>query len=302
MSILEYNKWLETPFLKNSSLTIIVTSYHTVDYTIKLLESLKDNILKMPKVLVEVLVYEDHRENNLLQNYVENIDLKNWHYFAVPENNSTNDSMYGRLDGIKKATGKYLTFLDGDDLLTNQAFKAYLKSIQLLENNKKLLITRFGEILVKESERSNFKIDTKLKELSTQKHLDKLHDNYTLNLPEYISFSKKIHSFPFYMWNKVYRSSFLKNLKIYLEERYIDIQIWLSNASTGIVNIIGYIHFYGSETHLQQVIAKSRKVKDKRYIREQGLKEAFVKDYKSLVEKHHSNTLKNIFQDIEKTL
>lgn len=297
----QYKNWLKQPYSQENTFTVIITSYHTTTYTIKLLESLKRNIEKMPNISTEVLVYEDHRENDLLQKYVENVELDNWYYFAVPEELSTNDSMYGRSEGIKRATGKYLTFLDGDDLLTSKAYKAYLKSIELLENDEKLLIARFGEILVKEINREKFSLNITKKENIAFKHLKHIHKNYTLSLPEYLSFSKHIRSYAYYMWNKVFRADYLKTLRIYLEERYVDIQIWLENACTGIVNIIGYIHFFGSDEHLQHIIAKSRREKDARYEREQALKKQFIDDYKDKVEKHYSNTLKTLFSQIERS-
>lgn len=304
MTVLEfqnYNKWLETPYLENNSLSVIVTSYHTVEYTINLLDSLKENILKMPKISVEVLVYEDHRENDLLQKYVENTDLKDWYYFAVPEELSTNDSMYGRKEGIKKATGKYIAFLDGDDLLTDKAWQCYTKGIELLEKNKNIPIAKFNELLVKEKNRKEISLE-KIQKVYNNNILEKLHKDYILNLPEYLSYSKKIHSYPYYMWNKIFKADALKNIKIFLEERYTLIPIWVQKASTGIINICGYIHFYADDNHLQRVIAESRKIKDSRFEREQELKKQFLVEYEESINNHYSNTLKNLLKEIKKSI
>lgn len=296
---LEYLKWLEQPYEKENNLSVICTSYHSVELTIKLLESLKRNILNMPKISVEVLIYEDHRVNDLLEKYVSSIDLKNWHYFAVPEDLSTNDSMYGRRKGIEIASSDYITFLDGDDLLTDDAWKAYTKSIELLENNKKLLIARFNEVLILEENRNNFDYDRNQIESKIQENLNKLSKNYTLSLPDYLSLSRKVNFFPYYMWDKVYRASFLKNTYLYIEERGLDVQIWLENANTGVVNITGYVHFYGSDNHLQRIIQESRKLKNDRFERDQILRKAFVEAYEHKVTSHRSNTLKKVFEKVK---
>lgn len=255
----KYNEWLEDPYLENNSLSVIVTSYHTVDYTIKLLESLKENILKMPNINTEVLLYEDHRENDLLQKYVENINLKNWHYFAVPEELSTNNPVYGRNEGIKKATGNYLTFLDGDDLLTDKAWQCYIKGIELLEKDKKANISQFltYRLLDNETNRQlNFKNPEVFKNIPIY-CIDKIKNNFNI----YVGDANIKHSINT-CWNKIYRTKSIKQLSFFdisSEDLAFNLECYAKNWWLKAINIVGYIHFVGTPTHLGERFNKNPK-------------------------------------------
>lgn len=287
-----YNKWLETPYLENNSLSVIVTSYHIVNYTIELLESLKENILKMPNISVEVLIYEDHRENDLLQKYIENIDLRNWYYFAVPEELSTNSPTYGRTEGIKKATGKYITFIDGDDLLTNNAWKCYIKGIELLEKNKKSIISEFNVSILKENLRKDIHIKPKL-----NCPIENLAEDFSIGLNTRLNMKT-----PFWVWNRIYNSNFLKNIKIYdclSEDRALNIQGYLKYYKTNFINLVGYIHFVNNSSNHLGIRIKQLKInRNEDYLIKLQNTRNFVKDYQFKIMSCKSLYIKNMFRPI----
>lgn len=292
-----YNKWLTTPYTEKNSLSVIVTTYHTVDYTKQILESLKENILKMPKISVEVLIYEDHRENDLLQKYVESIELKNWYYFAIPEDKSTNNSVYGRAEGIKKATGNYITFLDGDDLLTDKIWQCYTKGIELLERNKNTVISKFNVGRVKNDSRENINN----LQCAININSDQIDKNFTIGINDYHT-SKA----PFWIWNTIIRGDFLKNIKIYnclSEDRALNIQCFLKSSRINFINLIGYVHvYYYNNEHVQLYMKNTADALNRtpRYLLEVSNTKQFVKDYQTQINNQKSNSLKSIFNQMIK--
>lgn len=287
---MDYKEWLAAPYNDKSSLSVVITSYHTPIYTILLLDSLRQNVLKMPNVDVEVLLYEDHRKNKTLQKYVESLHLDSWHYFAVPKEKSTSTSVYGRREGVKQAKSKYITFLDGDDLLTNDAWRCYIKSIELLEMNGKTVMSEFNVAGFPEAQRSQKHNEPKPVLVLQPKSLS---PNYTIGVNDRAAMKK-----PYWVWNKVYRASFLKSVRMFnsiSEDRDLSIQSYLQSMRTNFVDLIGYIHFYGNEDHLANQRSEDFFRRPPSYYERLEETREFVSMYKTQVEDSKSSSLKKIF-------
>lgn len=287
---MDYQEWLAAPYNEKSSLSVVVTSYHTSAYTILLLDSLKQNILKMHNVDVEVLLYEDHRKNDAVQRYVESLHLDSWHYFAVPEEKSTNTSVYGRREGVRQARSKYIAFLDGDDLLTEEAWRCYTKSIELLEKNEKTMMSEFNVAGFTEAQRSQR--HSCLKPVLVLQP-DSLSPKFTIGINDRAAMKQ-----PNWVWNKVYRASFLKSIRMFnsiSEDRDLNIQCFLQSTRINFVDLTGYIHFHSSKDHLASVRSEDFFRRPPSYYARLEETREFVSMYKAQVESSKSSSLKSIF-------
>lgn len=101
--------------------SIIVPTYNRQDFIVKTINS----ILAQSYGNFEVLVVDDGSKDNT-QEVVEAIDDERVHYFKK-ENGERGAA---RNYGIKRATGKYITFIDSDDLMYNFHFEEAMNVIK----------------------------------------------------------------------------------------------------------------------------------------------------------------------------
>lgn len=97
-------------------LSVIITTYNVNEYTEKLLDKLKEQI----NLQVEVIVVDDHSDIPLKEGYYKYIYL---------ENNSGTPSKTRNI-GLDNAKGKYITFIDGDDMITEDYIQTLLEDIK----------------------------------------------------------------------------------------------------------------------------------------------------------------------------
>ena len=98
-------------------LSIIIPYYKTKEYTIELLDQLKEQITNE----VEVLVIDDGTDDMLP--YIKNTTIYRL------EKNSGNASR-PRNVGLDNAKGEYITFIDSDDYVSNNYISEILKAIE----------------------------------------------------------------------------------------------------------------------------------------------------------------------------
>ena len=99
-------------------LSIVIPYYKTYELTEKLMEVL------IPQVTneVEVFLVDDGCNETRLDKYAEKIQVIHL---------EKNKGMSGALNvGIKKATGKYIGFIDSDDLITEDYFETLVNAIK----------------------------------------------------------------------------------------------------------------------------------------------------------------------------
>lgn len=102
--------------MKNVDLSIIIPTYNRNEYIVKLLVKLYSQI----KNNVEVIVIDDHSDVPL---------EKSWFKYIYLEKNSGGASV-PRNVGIDKAKGKYIVFIDSDDMISDDYIETILNKIK----------------------------------------------------------------------------------------------------------------------------------------------------------------------------
>lgn len=100
-------------------LSIIIPTYNTNLYLIKLLQKLQEQMIDG----VEVIVVDDYSDNPL------KLEFPNWCKFIQLEQNSGGASRPRNI-GLDLAAGEYITFIDSDDMITDNYISKILKAIE----------------------------------------------------------------------------------------------------------------------------------------------------------------------------
>lgn len=166
-------------------LTIIVPIYNGEKYVRKCIDSL----LKV-KCDKEIIVINDCSNDNslsILQEYSNRINL-----IDLKENHGVS---YTRNLGIKKAKGKYIGFVDVDDLISDDMFDKMIEKIK--ENNSEVCVCNYDEMIEKSGNVTCSKYNYENKTLKK----DKVLSNYLLD-----KISPAI-------WDKIYKKELLNNIR-----------------------------------------------------------------------------------------
>lgn len=102
-------------------LSIIIPYYKTYDLTVKLLEVLIPQLTEE----VEVFLVDDGCNEVRLDKYSDYIEINH-----LEKNQGVSKS---RNEGIKKSKGKYIGFIDSDDLITSDYIQTLLDAINVTE-------------------------------------------------------------------------------------------------------------------------------------------------------------------------
>ena len=100
-------------------LSIIIPTYNTNEYVIKLLQTLQ----KQMQEGIEVILVDDHSDRPL------KIEFPSWVKFIELEQNSGGASRPRNI-GLDHARGEYITFIDSDDMITDNYISKILKAIE----------------------------------------------------------------------------------------------------------------------------------------------------------------------------
>lgn len=101
-------------------LSIIIPTYNTNEYLIKLLQKLQEQIIDG----IEVIVVDDHSDNPL------KLDFPNWSKFIQLEKNSGGAGKPRNI-GLDIAIGEYITFIDSDDMVADNYIEKVMQAIKL---------------------------------------------------------------------------------------------------------------------------------------------------------------------------
>lgn len=101
--------------MKNVDLSIIIPTYNRNESLIKLLQALQSQITNK----VEVIVVDDHSDRPL------KLDFPSWLTYIRLEENSGGASI-PRNVGLDNAKGEYITFIDSDDLVSDDYIQTIL--------------------------------------------------------------------------------------------------------------------------------------------------------------------------------
>lgn len=102
--------------MKNVDLSIIIPTYNRNEYIVKLL----DNLHSQMQNNVEVIVVDDHSDIPL---------EKSWFKYIYLDNNSGGASV-PRNKGLDIAEGKYIVFIDSDDMISDDYIETILGKIK----------------------------------------------------------------------------------------------------------------------------------------------------------------------------
>ena len=107
-------------------LSIVIPYYNTYRLTIKLLETLIPQLNEE----VEVFLVDDGCNETRLNDFVYNERFKDkWNYIHI-YHSLENGGMSNALNiGIKSAIGKYIGFIDSDDMITEDYFETLIDAI-----------------------------------------------------------------------------------------------------------------------------------------------------------------------------
>lgn len=107
--------------MKSSLISVIIPIYNCEKYIKKLLNLL----LKIKNEKIEVILINDGSTDNtkqIINNYKS--------YFKILNLNKNHGVSYARNIGIKKSNGKYITFIDADDIVSENYFENIFKFIK----------------------------------------------------------------------------------------------------------------------------------------------------------------------------
>lgn len=167
-------------------ISIVIPVYKAEKYIKRCVESALNQTLDG----VEVICINDGSPDNSI-NILKEIQKNNENLIVIDKKNE--GVWKARLDGIKRASGKYISFLDSDDYLDKDFAKKMYNNIE--QNKSDIAICGYeridsitGKILSQEMKYSSQRI------IDTEKNADELISVNTA------------------LWNKIYKSSILKEI------------------------------------------------------------------------------------------
>ena len=170
-------------------LSIVIPMYNAEKYIDRCLSGLLKQLTKDDEVILindssiarteEKCRYYEKKEENII-------------CYTIPKGGPSK----ARNEGIKKAKGKYLIFLDVDDYIEDNYIEKMLENIE----NSDLVIC--GYILIKEYNGKKEKIKMRRQSISKDNIMDLLRENTMLNV----------------LWNKIYHLDVIKRNNIKFDE------------------------------------------------------------------------------------
>lgn len=202
-------------------ISVIVPMYNAEDYVTSALMS----VIEQVDVKTEIIVIDDGSSDESVH-LVELLKVKNdaIRLFRVDHEGVSN----ARNMGIEYANGEFIMFLDPDDSYEKDYCNHMLKSIT--EMNADMVMANF---FVRKNQ--NLKYKNKISPLSTQG---------ILNSDDAISDVISDHGFKGFVWNKIYRTDLLKNIRFDVNLSYLEDLLFNIKAIKR-SNLIGYTVFTG---------------------------------------------------------
>lgn len=187
--------------MKNPKLSIVLPVWNTGKYLEKCLQSIFKNNFQDFELIVINNASEDNSEEIIL-NYKEKYLDK-----VVYIKREHNDISEARNDGIDKARGKYITFIDSDDYIEHNMFETMVNKIEsdnfdIVSCDARLVYEAFEDTKVVSS---GYNQDLY--------HKNKIRETMTIFYPV--------------MWNKIYKTELVKKVKFTSGVWYEDMEYLL---------------------------------------------------------------------------
>lgn len=180
-------------------LSIIIPVYNVEKYIIDCLNSIYQSSADLSQV--EVLCIDDKGNDNsieLVKEYVKNNKIHNLNILHHEQNKGLSEA---RNTGINQANGKYICFLDSDDMieidkLEKMVDKAIQEDLDILEGN------------VREISETKMNIETGVENISRE-------TTNVLTGDEYFYLSTKNGAYFPMAWSRIYKTEYLRNKFIF---------------------------------------------------------------------------------------
>lgn len=219
----------------SAKISVIIPIYNVSKYLRQCLDSVVNQTLKD----IEIVCVEDCSTDNsasIVKEYAAN-DSR-----IVPVFHEKNSGcVVTRRDGVKKSTGEYVLFLDGDDYLALDACEELYKSVK----EKKVDILHFGSTVVANGGADEFTCNSVQQYILP--HLATINASYA---GEITNACYKEHKFGFTVWNKLMNGDIVRHAFTYCmnewlnlgDDSYVFFMIsFFANSYTGIAE---NYHFY----------------------------------------------------------
>jgi len=199
--------------MKNPKLSIVLPVWNTEKYLTKCLQSVFDNSYKDFELIIINNASEDGSEKIMLEykeKYPEQVVYIKRHH---------NDISEARNEGIKKAIGKYITFIDSDDYIASNMFEIMVDKI---EQENFDVVACDARLVYEDSD------DTKI-----------VSSGYVQDLYHKNKIRETMPTFYPVMWNKIYKTELVKKVKFTSGVWYEDMEYLLKLYPN--INSIGVV-------------------------------------------------------------
>ena len=240
-------------------LSIIVPIYNKENYIKDCIES----VLLIKEINYELILIDDGSKDRSLD-IVKKYEKRNNVKILIKENGGASSA---RNLGIKNSTGKYLMFLDADDLINAEEFENFYK-----KGSKENVDIIFGNYNDFNGNIQNIKKDKRMQEI------EKLP---TLNGKEYFKFLDKKGLYNMIICKNLYKKDFLIRENIWWKEGIIfedEIFSYITlNRAKRVKYIDKYFYFYRKNSMNSVMKGMNNKLKDYMKVSE-TLSEEFLKN------------------------
>ncbi|MDE9563764.1 glycosyltransferase family 2 protein [Xenorhabdus bovienii] len=198
-------------------LSVIIPCYNVDNYITDCFNSVLINIPSHLKQEIEIIIINDGSTDSTLER-IKTLITKNEDFNIIFINKKNEGLSAARNDGLDIANGKYIAFLDSDDIWLHN-MKNILNQLEsincdIIEFNA----TRFSD---------NHKIDDKKSIYTYMKN----REHYDIETYQKIIFQHSL----WMVWSRIYKSNLLKNMKFPIGKNYEDIlftsQCYLSSKN-----------------------------------------------------------------------
>lgn len=202
-------------------ISIIIIAWNNEEYIVQAIQScLQSNFSDIEVIII------NNGSTDKTKKLIEEVTINNFGFFKVIQNKKNQGPGEARNIGVSYASGEYLMFLDGDDWLETKAIDIVLP--HLLSQKPDILMFNHYKV---------FSDGCKIQNIP-HKYADLGQEDKDLTIPSIRRGAiRNIHV----AWNKVYKSEFIKNLKIKYPHGYYEDLYW-SICSTVEANTLFYIN------------------------------------------------------------
>ncbi len=187
--------------MKNK-VSIIIPFHNVEDYILECLNSVISQTLKD----IEIICVDDGSEDKSRQ-IVEKVKNNDERIILLTTKKTMGQS-HARNLGLKAATGEYIGFVDSDDVIEKDMFEKMYNLAVSVDSDITMCLANL--------------LDDKTKEVSTNDYYSlKSFEKYSSSCFDAEIAKNEILNYPAVIWNKIYKSEFLKSIEAKFSEGYI---------------------------------------------------------------------------------